>query len=96
MRKYVHRVGRTARAGKTGDAWSLVEDQEVRLSIISTTARVGTDNLIFAGCAIQGYYEIRSAFREDFEGESKGSYRRSFRSGISGPSLSDPFSHELG
>jgi hypothetical protein len=30
MRKYVHRVGRTARAGKTGDAWSLVEDQEVR------------------------------------------------------------------
>ncbi|KAI5481190.1 ATP-dependent DNA helicase [Pseudohyphozyma bogoriensis] len=28
MRKYVHRVGRTARAGKSGDAWSLVEDQE--------------------------------------------------------------------
>lgn len=31
MRKYVHRVGRTARAGKTGDAWSLVENQEVRI-----------------------------------------------------------------
>lgn len=29
MRKYVHRVGRTARAGKEGDAWSLVEEQEV-------------------------------------------------------------------
>ncbi|GAA5827714.1 hypothetical protein JCM11251_001802 [Rhodosporidiobolus azoricus] len=29
MRKYVHRVGRTARAGKKGDAWSLVEEQEV-------------------------------------------------------------------
>ncbi|ELU41023.1 DEAD domain-containing protein [Rhizoctonia solani AG-1 IA] len=29
MRKYVHRVGRTARAGRRGDAWSLVEDQEV-------------------------------------------------------------------
>ncbi|GAA5862688.1 hypothetical protein JCM3774_001886 [Rhodotorula dairenensis] len=29
MRKYVHRVGRTARAGKDGDAWSLVEEQEV-------------------------------------------------------------------
>ena len=28
MRKYVHRVGRTARAGKTGQAWSLVEKQE--------------------------------------------------------------------
>ncbi|GAA6039952.1 hypothetical protein JCM8097_002637 [Rhodosporidiobolus ruineniae] len=29
MRKYVHRVGRTARAGRKGDAWSLVEEQEV-------------------------------------------------------------------
>ena len=31
MRKYVHRVGRTARAGQKGEAWSLVEDQEVSL-----------------------------------------------------------------
>jgi ATP-dependent RNA helicase DDX51/DBP6 len=30
MRKYVHRVGRTARAGRAGDAWTLVEGQEVR------------------------------------------------------------------
>jgi ATP-dependent RNA helicase DDX51/DBP6 len=29
MRKYVHRVGRTARAGRDGDAWTLVEEQEV-------------------------------------------------------------------
>ncbi|GAA5973548.1 hypothetical protein JCM11641_007113 [Rhodosporidiobolus odoratus] len=29
MRKYVHRVGRTARAGAQGSAWSLVEEQEV-------------------------------------------------------------------
>lgn len=29
IRKYVHRVGRTARAGRAGDAWSLVEAQEV-------------------------------------------------------------------
>jgi len=29
MRKYIHRVGRTARAGRTGEAWTLVEEQEV-------------------------------------------------------------------
>lgn len=29
-RAYVHRVGRTARAGKDGDAFTLVEDKEAR------------------------------------------------------------------
>lgn len=42
MRKYVHRVGRTARAGKSGDAWSLVEDQEVRLTFSASSCLVGT------------------------------------------------------
>lgn len=30
MRKYVHRSGRTARAGREGSAWTLLEEQEAR------------------------------------------------------------------
>jgi len=30
IRKYVHRVGRTARAGRSGTSWTLLEEQEAR------------------------------------------------------------------
>jgi ATP-dependent RNA helicase DDX51/DBP6 len=30
IRAYIHRVGRTARAGKGGDAWTLLGDNEAR------------------------------------------------------------------
>ena len=30
IRKYVHRSGRTARAGREGSAWTLLEEQEAR------------------------------------------------------------------
>ena len=44
FRKYVHRVGRTARAGRAGDAWTLVEEQEVRHVLMpsSTAMRPGS------------------------------------------------------
>ena len=34
VRKYVHRVGRTARAGREGDAWTLIEEQEVCIGCV--------------------------------------------------------------
>lgn len=43
MAKYVHRVGRTARAGRQGDAWTLVEKQEARYfrAMLERSARKG-------------------------------------------------------
>lgn len=40
IRKYVHRVGRTARAGRSGTAWSLVETQEVRFASLNRSAEL--------------------------------------------------------
>lgn len=45
IRKYVHRVGRTARAGRHGEAWTLVEEQEV-----------GSLALTFGGQLMSGMY----------------------------------------
>ncbi|KAH9003064.1 DEAD-domain-containing protein [Lactarius hatsudake] len=46
MRKYVHRVGRTARAGRTGEAWTLVGEQEARYfkNMIRSADRAATVN----------------------------------------------------
>ena len=44
LRKYVHRAGRTARAGRTGDAWTLVEDQEARHFKQMMRSAGGTDD----------------------------------------------------
>lgn len=74
MRKYVHRVGRTARAGKKGDAWSLVEDQEVRFSFhyfrfvsfrFLEEAEVDLGAFaLFLGGSVQGDYDGSAAFQE--------------------------------
>ena len=47
MRKYVHRVGRTARAGREGDAWTLVEEQEVRICSLHPWSNLGVDEWSF-------------------------------------------------
>ncbi|KAG0152089.1 hypothetical protein CROQUDRAFT_70907 [Cronartium quercuum f. sp. fusiforme G11] len=44
-KKYVHRVGRTARAGESGDAWSLVESQEAKHLKATLKASLGDDCL---------------------------------------------------
>ncbi|KAI8457873.1 P-loop containing nucleoside triphosphate hydrolase protein [Phakopsora pachyrhizi] len=40
-KKYVHRVGRTARAGEVGTAWSLVESQEAKFLKSSLKSSIG-------------------------------------------------------
>ena len=61
MRKYVHRVGRTARAGRTGDAWTLVEEQEVCI-FRSDSLGAYLIQLLLSGAVLQKYVEIRRAY----------------------------------
>lgn len=67
MRKYVHRVGRTARAGKLGSAWTLVERQEARafkamLATAGRTEHVKRVNLHAAQLdALRPAYEVCDA-----------------------------------
>lgn len=73
MRKYVHRVGRTARAGKTGDAWSLVENQEVRLVSFLLTLKASLLNFTFQfeGGSVQGYHDFCPTLPEDWKSEGE-------------------------
>jgi len=48
IRKYVHRVGRTARAGREGDAWSLVEEQEVSICFMDAMSGLGVSTFFGA------------------------------------------------
>lgn len=52
MRKYVHRVGRTARAGRDGHAWTLVEEQEVKYLLVQ---RYGILRCCFVGTLLQDH-----------------------------------------
>jgi hypothetical protein len=65
MRKYVHRVGRTARAGRTGDAWTLVEEQEVFVSMMLVISLIGhLFTVIWSGTLFQRHDQgRRSRFR---------------------------------
>ena len=69
MRKYVHRVGRTARAGKLGSAWTLLERQEARafktmLAAAGRTEHVKRVNMQAATLdALRPAYEVRSHAR---------------------------------
>jgi superfamily II DNA/RNA helicase len=67
MRKYVHRVGRTARAGRTGDAWTLIEEQEVLLLLKLLMLPI-TDKAL--GSIFQVYAESGQSLGESEEAKS--------------------------
>lgn len=74
MRKYVHRVGRTARAGRAGDAWTLVEEQEVRPAYQMKSKRMSDYRLYHSGAIFQGYTAGGRPSRESQE--DKGGRKR--------------------
>lgn len=69
MRKYVHRVGRTARAGRSGTAWSLVENQEVSYSPQSLPRLIHAD---FPDVPLQIDAESSGSRKEDYKAKSQG------------------------
>ena len=64
IRKYVHRVGRTARAGRRGEAWTLVEEQEAGSLTLTRWWSADKFNI---GQAFQNHDERRWSLRSDPE-----------------------------
>ncbi|KAG0314479.1 ATP-dependent RNA helicase dbp6 [Linnemannia gamsii] len=90
MKKYIHRVGRTARAGKSGTAYSLVEMQEARhFKEMITKAghwdKIGRINVKSQEVKdlVPGYQKALSGLKDVLVSSSrvgkKGSSRRSFK-----------------
>ena len=79
VRKYVHRVGRTARAGRSGTSWTLLEEQEARyfkgmmkeIDHLESIQKVKvTEDALKA---LQPIYEVRQ-FNHRFKGEATHDY----------------------